>query len=111
MQSNWFSAIEDKFDVIVSNPPYLAEDDVHLLTEEIRHEPRGALVADKKGLADIEHIIAAARDYLQPQGYVFIEHGQEQGQEVRQLFALHGYQSVATAQDLASLDRITFGKY
>ncbi|MES2204244.1 MAG: peptide chain release factor N(5)-glutamine methyltransferase [Pseudomonadota bacterium] len=108
-QSNWFSKVQNTFDIVVSNPPYLDENDPHLLTEEIRHEPRSALVASKDGLADIENIIRDARDYLKADGYLLIEHGCTQGKKVRELFMLYNYQSVTTAQDLAGLDRVTYG--
>lgn len=109
MQSHWFSSLTAKFDVILSNPPYLDAHDPHLLREEIRYEPRGALVANDHGFADIENIIFNACNYLQPNGQVFIEHGYEQGSRVRELFTYYGYQSIKTFQDLAGLERISCG--
>lgn len=111
IQSDWFSSIENKFDIIVSNPPYLTEDDVHLLTEEICHEPRSALVATNNGLADIEKIIQEARDYLNADGYLFLEHGCDQGAAVREVFSCYQYQWAATFQDLSKRDRVTVGKF
>ena len=110
-QSDWFStfANDEKWDVIVSNPPYLDESDTHLVTEEIRHEPRAALVAKKNGLADFGKIIADARHYLKPGGQVLLEHGCMQGEAVRELFLCHGYRSVKTFTDLACLERVTYG--
>lgn len=109
IQSNWFSSLSNKFEIIVSNPPYIDANDPHLLREEIRYEPRGALVANNNGFADIENIIAKARNYLQSNGQLFVEHGYEQGARVRDLFAHYGYQSIKTFQDLAGLERITCG--
>lgn len=108
-QSDWFSQIKNKFDIIASNPPYLDEHDPHLLTEEIRHEPRTALVANKKGLADIETIADQARFYLKSGGALLIEHGCTQGEMVRQLFLKSSYLSVKTLTDLAGLERVGFG--
>lgn len=108
-QSDWFSEVKNKFDIIVSNPPYLAENDPHLLTEEIRHEPRSALVANQNGLEDIEKIIADARQHLKLEGRLLFEHGCEQGATVRGLFSLYGYHSVKTFTDLAGLERVTLG--
>ncbi|MBP9725967.1 MAG: peptide chain release factor N(5)-glutamine methyltransferase [Gammaproteobacteria bacterium] len=109
--SDWFSTFvnDEKWDVIVSNPPYLDENDAHLITEEIRHEPREALVSKKNGLADFEKIIADARYYFKPGGQIFLEHGCAQGEAVRELFLLHGYGSVETSRDLAGLERVTWG--
>lgn len=109
IQSNWFSAFSSNqcWDLIVSNPPYLDENDPHLLNEEIRHEPRSALVAKKNGLSDIEKIMIEARSYLKPEGALLFEHGCAQGGAVRELFSLYGYQSVVTLTDLAGLERVT----
>ena len=110
-QSDWFSKVNNKFDIIVSNPPYLDENDPHLLAEEIRHEPRSALVADKNGLADIEKIIAGARHYLKPEGQLLLEHGCEQGESIRDLFLFYGYCFIKTFTDLAGLERVTCGAH
>lgn len=109
IQSDWFSALSSNqcWDLIVSNPPYLDENDPHLLNEEIRHEPRSALVAKKNGLSDIEKIMIEARSYLKPEGALLFEHGCAQGGAVRELFSLYGYQSVVTLTDLAGLERVT----
>jgi len=109
-QSDWFFSIKNKFDIIVSNPPYLDEHDPHLLTEEIRHEPRSALVANKKGLADIETIVDEARFYLKSGGALLVEHGCEQGETVRDLFAFYGYEEIETLLDLAGLERVTLAR-
>ena len=99
-----------KWDIIVSNPPYLDENDSHLLTEEIRHEPRSALVAKNNGLEDIEKIIKESRQHLKCDGMLFIEHGCDQGESVRKLFSLCEYNSIETVTDLAGLERVTLGR-
>lgn len=108
-QSDWFSEVKNKFDIIVSNPPYLDENDPHLLTEEIQHEPRSALVAKKKGLATFEEIIANACCYLKPNGLLLFEHGCEQGKSLRELFLSHAYEEINTVLDVAGLERVTYG--
>jgi len=110
-QSDWFSVFStsEKWDVIVSNPPYLDQDDQHLLTGEIRHEPKSALVAHKNGLADFEKIIINAKNHLKSGGWLLFEHGCEQGEAVKKILALYGYQSVKTFTDMAGLERVTCG--
>ncbi len=110
-QSDWFSAIEETdFDVIVSNPPYIAADDPHLQQGDVRFEPMGALVADNQGLRDIENIVQQARHYMRPNGWLLIEHGYQQGQTVRQLFEQSGYVAITTLRDLSDNERVTMGK-
>ncbi|MFD2168367.1 peptide chain release factor N(5)-glutamine methyltransferase [Thalassotalea euphylliae] len=110
IHSDWFSSIENdvKFDLIVSNPPYIDEDDVHLSQGDVRFEPKSALVAPNQGLADIEHIADTARNYLVDGGKVFIEHGYDQGDAVRAIFHELGYDEARTEKDLASNDRVTW---
>ena len=110
-QSDWFSAIEETdFDVIVSNPPYIAADDPHLQQGDVRFEPMSALVADNQGLRDIENIVQQARHYMRPNGWLLIEHGYQQGQAVRQLFEQSGYVAITTLRDLNDNERVTMGK-
>ena len=96
------------FDLIVSNPPYIPEDDPHL--EELRHEPRTALESGQDGLRDLRTIVAKAPAHLARGGWLLVEHGAEQGSAVRRLFASAGFKLVETRQDLAGLDRVTGGK-
>lgn len=115
IESDWFSNLDlnewaGKFHIIVSNPPYLDHLDPHLLTEEIRYEPRQALIANKSGLGDIEKIIKQAPFYLKPKGYLFIEHGSNQGEAVRSLFISQGYHEVASVCDLAGLERVSYAQ-
>jgi release factor glutamine methyltransferase len=109
---DWFGALDaaDRFDVIVSNPPYLAADDPHLAAPELGREPRGALVAGPGGLEALAALIAGAPAHLRPGGWLLVEHGATQGPAVRALFGRAGLAQVATAPDLAGLDRVTLGR-
>ena len=109
IQSSWYDKLSTSdqhlFDVIVSNPPYIDEADEHLA--QLKAEPISALSAPNHGLADIEHIIQQAPDYLRADGLLAIEHGFDQGVAVRQLFANNGFESVMTVQDYGGNDRVT----
>jgi release factor glutamine methyltransferase len=104
--ANWFSALAgQRFDLIVSNPPYIAEGDAHLAA--LQHEPAMALTSGADGLGAIRSIIAHAHQHLAPSGWLLLEHGHDQAAVIRQLFADHGFSEIATRQDLASVDRCT----
>lgn len=108
--STWFENIPaQRFDLIVSNPPYIAPDDVHLGQGDVRFEPRSALVAEDEGYADIQLISEQALGYLNAGAALMFEHGYEQGDRVRAIMVALGYQAVRTEQDLAGLDRVTLG--
>jgi len=109
-QSDWFSAVGNhkKFDLIVSNPPYIDSEDENLSQGDIRFEPISALIAKEQGLADIKHIAKQAVRYLKPQGKLFFEHGFEQGKMVRDILTGCGYDEPKTIQDLNGHDRITW---
>jgi release factor glutamine methyltransferase len=108
-ESIWFAALEGQtFDVIVSNPPYVAADDPHL--PALRYEPRAALVSGSDGLDALRHIIGKAPAYLNTQGWLLVEHGAEQAEVVRALFLSAGFNAVATLADLAGLPRVTAGQ-
>ncbi|MDG6774789.1 peptide chain release factor N(5)-glutamine methyltransferase [Thiomicrorhabdus sp. ZW0627] len=111
-QSSWFESIdaEMQFDLIVSNPPYIEEEDEHLSQGDVRFEPISALTAGHDGLDDLKIIIQQACSFLKPQGWLIVEHGYNQGKTVRQLFAEHGYQNVTTKQDYGGNPRITLGQ-
>lgn len=111
--SNWFSTLpaSDKFDVIVSNPPYIDAKDPHLQQGDVRFEPRSALVADNQGLADIEHIISHAGAFLRANGWLLIEHGWKQAAAVRSLMASYKFEAVNSVRDYANLERITVGQW
>ncbi len=111
LQSNWFESIpSQRFSMIVSNPPYIDETDPHLLQGDVRFEPRSALVAKENGLADIRHICCRGRDFLDDGGYLLIEHGYDQGEAVRDIFHMFGYDAVETQSDYAGKDRVTSGR-
>ncbi|MDW0616213.1 peptide chain release factor N(5)-glutamine methyltransferase [Mannheimia haemolytica] len=108
LQSDWFSSLTNQqFDLIVSNPPYIDEADENLTVGDVRFEPLTALVADNKGLSDLQKIIENAPLYLKPQGALILEHGWQQGNAVRDLFDLNLWEQLETAQDYAGNDRVT----
>ncbi len=114
--SDWFSALADcqptnRFDLIVANPPYIAENDPHLDQGDVRFEPRSALVAGEQGMADLNYLVSAARGFLHPDGCLLLEHGNVQASGLRQVFSSAGYQNVETLCDLAGLERVTLGNY
>lgn len=110
--SNWFADVPDtQFDLIVSNPPYIAEDDVHLQQGDVRFEPQSALSAPEQGLADIRTIAGAARNYLKPGGHLLIEHGYNQQQQAQTLFKDLHYDNVQTYKDLSGQPRVTHGQW
>jgi release factor glutamine methyltransferase len=108
IESDWFSAIEGRFDVIVCNPPYVAADDPHL--GALVYEPRGALVAGHDGLGALRRVIADAPQHLVESGALIVEHGSTQGTAVRELFARAGFVAIATHRDLAGHERVTAGR-
>lgn len=113
-QSNWFNNISanKKFDVIVSNPPYIDAADPHLSQGDVRFEPLSALVANQQGLADIQHIATHARTFfVESGGAIYFEHGFEQALQVQHLLSELGYHQINTAQDLSGNDRITYATY
>ncbi|RWU12711.1 peptide chain release factor N(5)-glutamine methyltransferase [Pseudidiomarina gelatinasegens] len=111
--SDWFSGLpaNDKFDAIVSNPPYIDAGDPHLQQGDVRFEPRSALVADNQGLADIEHIISQAGRFLRADGWLLVEHGWNQAAAVRGLMASYKFEAVNSMRDYANLERITVGQW
>ncbi|WP_171923698.1 peptide chain release factor N(5)-glutamine methyltransferase [Salmonella bongori] len=111
LQSYWFSALPgQRFDMIVSNPPYIDAQDPHLAEGDVRFEPLSALVADANGMADIIHIIDHARQVLTPGGYLLLEHGWQQGDAVRAAFQQAGYSDVETCRDYGGNERVTCGR-
>lgn len=109
-QSDWFVNVpESKFKLIVSNPPYIAEDDDHLQQGDVRFEPQSALSAPEQGLADIRIIAEAACNYLEPGGHLLIEHGYNQQQQVQTLLKDLHYDKVKTYKDLSGQPRVTYG--
>lgn len=112
LQSSWFSALEGQtFTMIVSNPPYIDENDPHLALGDVRFEPKSALVAADSGLADLAHIIREGRRFLTPGGIMLLEHGWKQGEAVRTLFREAGYVEIATCRDYGDNERLTLGRF
>ncbi len=108
---SWFEPLNgERFDLIASNPPYIADDDVHLDNGDLRHEPRSALASGADGLDAIRVIAAGATAHLQPGGWLLVEHGWEQGEAVRALLRAAGLLEVKTARDLENRDRVTLGR-
>ena len=108
-QSDWFSAVNEiKFDVIVSNPPYIDALDENLAQGDVRFEPSSALIANEQGLGDIKYIAKQALNYLTAQGAIFFEHGFEQGQAVQNILISLGYINTQTIKDLNGHDRVTW---
>lgn len=106
----WFDAIpSQKFDLIVSNPPYIDPEDVHL--QQLGAEPQRALIAQQKGLADLKIIIEQAVNWLNPQGWVVLEHGYDQGADVREIFSQAGFSQIRTVQDYGKNDRVTLAQW
>jgi len=109
--SNWFDDIAlQQFDLIVSNPPYISDHDPHLNCGDLRFEPKLALIAGKEGLDCITHIISCAAQYLIKNGYLLLEHGCNQGQQVRQIMQKNKFHHIFTIKDLANLERVTVGQ-
>jgi release factor glutamine methyltransferase len=110
LRSDWFEALTgERFDLIVSNPPYIADDDAHLAQGDLRFEPRSALVSGADGLDDIRRIVAQARAYLNPGGWLLLEHGYDQATPVRALLQQAGFGEVFSARDLAGIERVSGG--
>ncbi|GAB3514945.1 peptide chain release factor N(5)-glutamine methyltransferase [Pseudoxanthomonas daejeonensis] len=110
-RGDWDEALgRDRFDLIASNPPYIAEGDPHLAQGDLRHEPPRALSSGADGLDAIRTIVAAASRHLVPNGWLLLEHGLDQGGAVRALLEAAGFAEVSTARDLEQRDRVTLGR-
>lgn len=111
LQSDWFSALNaQRFQLIVSNPPYIDAADHHLSQGDVRFEPASALVASDHGLADIKTIASSAANYLADNGWLLLEHGWQQGEAVRQILRENSFCQVETCQDYGGNDRVTLGQ-
>jgi release factor glutamine methyltransferase len=106
---NWLEGLQGTFDLIVSNPPYIAEDDPHL--ENLGHEPRLALTSGADGLDAIRTIVAQAPAHLRPGGWLLLEHGWQQAETVRALLAQAGFAQVQSRRDLAGIERCSGGQW
>lgn len=112
LRSNWYQMLGSRrFDLIVSNPPYVAEGDPHLQEGDLRFEPSAALVAAGSGLNDLAHIVAGACNHLCANGWLLLEHGYDQGLAVRTMLQEAGFTGVATRRDLAGQERISGGRW
>ena len=110
LEGDWFMPVaERRFQIIVSNPPYVPERDPHLDAGDLRYEPRTALTAGPQGLDDLRRIVGAASGHLEPGGWLLLEHGHDQGEAVRALLAARGFEGAATFKDLAGQDRVSGG--
>ncbi|MWQ42853.1 peptide chain release factor N(5)-glutamine methyltransferase [Glaesserella parasuis] len=108
LQSDWFEALKNqRFDLIVSNPPYIDKDDENLTQGDVRFEPLTALVAEQNGLSDLQKIIQNAPLYLTPNGALMLEHGWQQAASVQDIFQQNQWNAVTTFQDYGGNDRVT----
>ena len=110
-QGSWYAPLSGRFDLIVSNPPYIDPTDHHLDEGDVRFEPRSALVADNLGLADLQHIIDTAPEYLNTGGWLLLEHGYDQAQQVCEYLRQRGFTDVENRVDLGGQPRISGGRW
>ncbi len=108
VKSDWFAAIDGEFDLIVGNPPYVAENDPHL--RDLAFEPMTALACGSDGLAAIRRILADAPRHLKPGGWLFLEHGYDQAEALRELLAGAGFVALERHRDLAGIMRVSGGR-
>lgn len=111
LHSDWFAAVSGRrFDVVVSNPPYIAEDDQHLTGPGVKYEPSSALVAGADGLDDIRRIVATAPAFMSPGGVLLLEHGYRQAEAVADILRGGGFVDVETRRDYGANPRATLGR-
>ena len=110
LQSDWYEAVEGRFDLIVSNPPYITADEMTELAPELRHEPRVALTDEGDGLSAYRRIVPGAVSHLRPGGRLLVEIGWTQAAEVSRLFREAGFQEVSVIRDLEGRDRVISGQ-
>ncbi|ROL78964.1 peptide chain release factor N(5)-glutamine methyltransferase [Pseudomonas vranovensis] len=109
--SHWFDALAgERFDLIISNPPYIAAADPHLVAGDVRFEPSSALVSGEDGLDDLRCIVSQAPAHLLPAGWLLLEHGYDQAAAVRELLARHDFEQIESRLDLNGHERITLGR-
>lgn len=108
-QASWLDATHGRYDLIVSNPPYVREGDAHLAA--LVHEPRSALAAGPDGLDDIRAIIRQAPSHLRPGGWLLLEHGWDQSDAVRGLLAASGFGQVSSRRDIQGIQRCSGGQW
>ncbi|NKB76884.1 MAG: peptide chain release factor N(5)-glutamine methyltransferase [Gammaproteobacteria bacterium] len=116
VQGCWYQPLkgtcyeQSKFDIIISNPPYIRKDDIHLDRGDVRFEPIMALVSDEEGYADLKKIIYGSAEFLSPNGWIILEHGFDQAKEVRRILLDSGFDSIQTHRDLGGNERVTKGR-
>ncbi|MDI9778047.1 MULTISPECIES: peptide chain release factor N(5)-glutamine methyltransferase [Pseudomonas] len=111
LASHWFGSLAgQRFDLILSNPPYIRAEDPHLVEGDVRFEPSSALVAGTDGLDDLRVIIAQAPEHLVPGGWLLLEHGYDQAADVRALLSAQGFTEVVSRKDLGGHERISLGR-
>ncbi|NOX48965.1 MAG: peptide chain release factor N(5)-glutamine methyltransferase [Gammaproteobacteria bacterium] len=106
--SDWFTSVQGKWDLIISNPPYIASNDPHLA--ELAAEPFTALVSGEEGLDDLTHIIDHAIHHLNTDGYLLLEHGYDQAAKVREVMCHAGLIGIRSHRDLANIERVSIGQ-
>ncbi len=112
VQGDWFAALgEERFHLIVSNPPYVAEADPHLADGDVRFEPQSALAAGPEGLDDLQIIVAEAPRHLERDGWLLLEHGYDQACAVRGLLTDAGFSEINSWADLAGIERVSGGRW
>jgi len=108
LRSDWFGALEaERFELIASNPPYIASHDAHLSQGDLRFEPAGALTDHADGLSALRAIVDGAPAHLAPGGWLLLEHGYDQAEAVRALLAARGFQEVQSWRDLPGIERVS----
>jgi len=111
-RSDWFTSVTgQRFDLLVSNPPYVEEGDVHLSTGDLRFEPLGALMAQAGGMSDLDKLLAVAPKHLHNGGWLLLEHGYNQAASVRASMLEQGFDNIETRTDLAGVERISGGQW
>jgi len=110
LKGDWFEGLSgQRWPLIISNPPYVRDEDPHLQRGDLPAEPREALAAGPDGLKDLKHLIAMAPDFLEAEGYLLLEHGWDQAAAVRALLLRAGFKNIETRRDLAGHERVTGG--
>jgi len=110
-QSHWFEQVDGYFDLIISNPPYIEENDPHLKRGDLRYEPLSALVSGADGLDDIRAICRGAKNHLFESGILMFEHGWNQGERARKELAANGFEEIETLKDFGGKDRVSVGRF
>lgn len=111
LQGSWFEPVSGRFALIASNPPYIDANDPHLNEGDVRYEPHSVLVAAAEGMADLAAIVSQAPGYLDPGGWLMLEHGWQQANAVQELLKNSGFSAVMTCKDYGNNDRVTLGQW